>query len=444
MPAAVARTSPERARRGLSAVKAYLFLLLFAFIYSPFMMLGGVQLKLPIILHFAFFLFGTPAALRMYRRYPVYRIAINILLVNAYLNVLLFLLHGAGDYDGLRLSFGAVVTMVGAAFFADRYRRVYVDQFASRLIYHIFLVGVLHAVIIVAIIVVGPFGDIMKSTFFYTEKTLELWGIRSPGLSVSGFGVLSLSQAMAGVLGVVLLFAQKPETATTSKGWILLGLVLIFLSIMVSGRTGLIALGFAFGLLLLFNAKAIYSNKKTLAILVFVLCGIIALLTVVLVFAEDSEYSNIIRWAFELYFNYEDQGELGTGSTNIVLETMFFLPDGVFSQLLGTGNFGRLDPPLHTDVGYVLIVFGAGALGLVSLMSIFIYFVVKSFAAMRALPLVANAVLLLTLMIVLANFKDPFFFHIYGTSQILFILYALMPLALHEGKKARPCKVASS
>jgi hypothetical protein len=415
--------------------KRFLFVLLFAFIYSPFLVLGGVQLKLPIILHVAFFAIGLPFALRMYGKCSTYRVAANILVVNASIILLLFLLHGGADPEGLRLSMSAIVTLVGSAFFVWQYRRRYRREFAQRLMFHIFLVGTFHAVIIVAIIMVPQFGEWMKGTFYYTDKTLDLWGIRSPGLAVSGFGVLSLSQAMTGVLGLALLLMPREPGVSIPRGWILAGLPLIVLSIIASGRTGLVGLAFAFGVLFLFNARAILSNRRTRRVFVFSMCGLVAFVAVMLTLAEGSEYADIIRWAFEFYFTYEDRGEVATGSTNIVFESMYFLPDTITGRLLGTGNFGRLEPPLPSDVGYVLFIFGSGFVGLMSLLVIFVYVTVKALGAMRKVPMVGNAAFVITLMIVVANFKDPFFFHIYGTSQILFIIFALMALCLYDRKK---------
>ncbi len=423
----------------------YIFPLLFLFIYSPFLTLGGIQLKLPIFIHLIFLVVGFPFALTMYRKYVSYRVAINILFANGFLIVLLFLFHGGRDYDGLKLAFSGIVTLIGAAFFVQQYRRLYNERYCRKLILDIFLVGALHAIIILGIIVVEPFGDWMKAMFFYTDKTLEVWGLRSSGLLVSGFGALSLSQAMTAILGIILLLTDnKGELGAFSRNCIIVGLTLIFLSIVVSGRTGLIALLFASLLFIVLNARAIYSNRRSRKTLAIFVLGITALVSILLIFAIRDEYAEIIKWSFELYYSYEDQGELSTGSTNIVLESMYILPAGFVNMLIGTGNFGRLEPPLPTDVGYVLMIFGAGVLGLTSMMAIFLYFTFKAIRVMRQLPLVGNAVLLVTLMLFLTNFKDPFFFHIFGTSQIVFILYALLTMALFEYKRDLRCPVVGS
>jgi hypothetical protein len=401
-------------------------------------MVGGVLLKLSIFIHFMFLLIGLPSALAMYREYPVFRKAVIILIANVYIMFLFFLLHDGADTDGLRLSASGVISLIGAAFFVKKYKQLYNDRCSSKLIFDVFLVGVLHAIIILGIMVFLPFGDWMKETFFYTDKTLEYWGSRSPGLSVSGFGVLSLSQAMAGILGVILLLTPKENNLSwPSKSFIFMGLPLILLSIVVSGRTGLVALTFTFFLFVLFNIKLIYSNKQGMCMLFGLLLGIATLLSAMLLIAysEIENYSRLIQWSLELYFRYEDQGTIATGSTNIVLDRMYFLPEGLVSTLFGVGDFGRLEPALPSDVGYVLIIFGVGVLGVMSMMMVFAYFTYKSIRALRLIPLVANSVLLVTLMLIVANFKDPFFFHIYGTNQIVCILFALMSMALFDYKR---------
>lgn len=423
----------------------YIFPLLFLFIYSPFLALGGIQLKLPILIHLIFLVAGFPFAVAMYRKYVAYRVAINILLANGFLILLLFLFHGGRDHDGLRLAFSGIVTLIGAAFFVQQYRRLYNERYCRKLIFDIVLVGALHAIIILGTIMVEPFGDWMKATFFYTDKTLEVWGLRSSGLLVSGFGALSLSQAMTAILGIVLLLTDKKgELSVFSRNCVVVGLPLIFLSIVVSGRAGLVTLLFATLLFIVLNARAIYSNKRSRNILAVFILGITALVSILLSFTIKDEYSEIIKWSFELYYSYDDRGELSTGSTNIVLDSMYFFPEGFVSMLIGTGNFGRLEPALPTDVGYILMIFGAGVVGLVSMTAIFLYFAIKSAPIARRLPLVGNAVLLVTVMLFLANLKDPFFFHIYGTNQIVLILYALMTLALFDYRRGLGCRVIRS
>lgn len=414
-------------------MKFFLFPLLFLFIYSPFIMVGDLILKLSIFIHFIFLIIGFPSALVMYRKYPVFRKALNILIANFCIMFFLFMLHDVVDIDGLRLSLSGIISLIGAAFFIQRYHHIYFDRSASKLIFDVFIVGVLHSIIIIGIMIYLPFGDWMKDTFFYTDKTLFHWTKRSPGLSVSGFGALSLSQAMTGILGLILLFTLKGNNlGLLSRIFILLGLPLIMLSIFFTGRIGLIAFALSFVLFILLNIKLIFWRRQNRRIFLALMLEIVTILSAIIIIAysDIENYSQIFQWSLEFYFRYENEGSIATGSTNIVLDSMYFIPEELFSILFGEGNFGRLEPPLPSDVGYVIMIFGAGILGLISMLMVYAYFMLKSISSLRLIPMMANSVLLVILMLILANFKDPFFFHIYGTNQILCILFALMSIVL--------------
>lgn len=78
----------------------------------------------------------------------------------------------------------------------------------------------------------------------------------------------------------------------------------------------------------------------------------------------------LIEFAFEMFINVKDQGTLRTDSTDVLMQ-MFTLPDNLKTWIIGDGYW---DSPLgdgyymHTDVGFLRIIYYFGLLGLFSFM----------------------------------------------------------------------------
>lgn len=97
------------------------------------------------------------------------------------------------------------------------------------------------------------------------------------------------------------------------------------------------------------------------------------------------QFQEMMRFGFEGFFNYFEQGEWSTGSTS-TLETMYVWPDNLKTWLIGDGYFEnqRNDPNyigaatrrgfyMGTDVGYCRYIFYFGIPGLLAISAVMIY-----------------------------------------------------------------------
>lgn len=72
-----------------------------------------------------------------------------------------------------------------------------------------------------------------------------------------------------------------------------------------------------------------------------------------------------IKWAFEIFLNYEENGSFETYSTNSLMDMWGIIPSGV-TWIWGDGQYSNPDGTfyMHTDIGYMRVIFGIGVLGL--------------------------------------------------------------------------------
>lgn len=113
-----------------------------------------------------------------------------------------------------------------------------------------------------------------------------------------------------------------------------------------------------------------------------------------------------LNWAFEAFLNYIDSGELETKSTNH-LKTMWVFPSEIKTWLFGDGLFFNKDGSyyMHTDVGYLRIIYGIGLLGLIVFIINQLYLMMTMTKYDKIEPGLKQLVAILALYIVISNIK---------------------------------------
>ena len=126
-------------------------------------------------------------------------------------------------------------------------------------------------------------------------------------------------------------------------------------------------------------------------------------------YSASPQFQDMMRFGFEGFFNYFEEGHWSTGSTS-TLETMYVWPDNFKTWLIGDGYFEnqRNDPNyigtatragfyMGTDVGYCRYIFYFGIPGLIAISAVMIY---AGVIAAQGLPKYAH----IFMMGVLCNF----------------------------------------
>jgi len=109
---------------------------------------------------------------------------------------------------------------------------------------------------------------------------------------------------------------------------------------------------------------------------------IFLIITLLLVYPESAQtFEAVLSFAFEMFINYSDNGSLATDSSD-VLKTLFIWPTDIKTYLIGDGYFS--DPHgngyyMHTDVGYLRLIYYFGFGGLLIFFTMQYYAITKVF-----------------------------------------------------------------
>ena len=97
----------------------------------------------------------------------------------------------------------------------------------------------------------------------------------------------------------------------------------------------------------------------------------LSVVTAVYLYNTDEYYYNLIRFAFEGFFNLVEEGEFTTDSTE-VLESMWLWPSDTKTWIIGNGIYGLWT--YGTDIGYCRLILYSGLVGFVTFALSFVYY----------------------------------------------------------------------
>lgn len=159
-------------------------------------------------------------------------------------------------------------------------------------------------------------------------------------------------------IGIILTFFLYRENYIKKKICIIYFMLLLITGVFIA-RTTLIGLT---SILFIFLGNKI---KRRRCLKVFLSGFIFVSVSIGIIIFYGSDYLNI-NWAFEIVLSYINSGSAETGSTNH-LQTMYMLPSTLKTFLIGDGLLYYEDGTyyMHTDVGYLRLLFYWGTFGIV-------------------------------------------------------------------------------
>ncbi|MFK3862206.1 hypothetical protein [Pseudoalteromonas rhizosphaerae] len=277
------------------------------------------------------------------------------------------------------------------------------------------------------------FSNILYSVIPLGEKGLEFieTNTRSPGLTGGGGDHLSIFQAFCIYCGVKYFVLSKFSIFRAI--FFLIGFSLLLMSIFLSARTGFVVLFLLFSwdvfYTLFIKAGNLIDKIKSLSIYIFIFIFTIVIITITYYVLKDSSYIRFFNRAFEVFINYNNYGTFETNSSNTLLD-MIIIPDSITHLFFGNAHFGRgEDFYLHSDIGYIRMLYGGGFFGLLILFSplLFISIVVIRIKC-ASLVLIREIILALIFTLVVANFKVVHYFGSQETFKLLLFLFTFMVL----------------
>ena len=134
-------------------------------------------------------------------------------------------------------------------------------------------------------------------------------------------------------------------------------------------------IGVAVGLLLWIGSMMISDSHigggTSYIVRTFILLLTLSVVTAVYLYNTDEYYYNLIRFAFEGFFNLVEEGEFTTDSTE-VLESMWLWPSDTKTWIIGNGIYGLWT--YGTDIGYCRLILYSGLVGFVTFALSFVYY----------------------------------------------------------------------
>lgn len=209
--------------------------------------------------------------------------------------------------------------------------------------------------------------------------------------------------------------------------------LIIGMSILIAtsllGRTGLyIELLYSIVFLLFIilkkkKKKFIFNKRGSIRIISYFM----TIVSAFIIFTTNimQKFINItLPWVMESFINLSKYGKFSSNTTN-ELQGMYFLPQDLEILLFGSANFGRTKQLeyIPSDVGYVLIIFGVGVVGLILFLMPIIYMLYISIKNYR--NIYSKMLFFILFNLILMNIKELFTLSTRGYSTIVFILIQL-------------------
>lgn len=185
------------------------------------------------------------------------------------------------------------------------------------------------------------------------------------------FGGVRFSLVLILIMGML----GRDESVRKSKGAMFYLLLSFFV---IAGIGNMVArtttVGVVVGLVILviymFGSGPRLGGSGYIIGLFFTTLGLVSVVGVYL-YNTDEYYYNLIRFAFEGFFNLVEKGEFTTDSTE-VLESMWVWPSDTKTWIIGSGIYG--DWAYGTDIGYCRLILYSGLAGFVVFAMSFVYY----------------------------------------------------------------------
>lgn len=264
----------------------------------------------------------------------------------------------------------------------------------------------------------------MDSLIEATGNTNYLVSFRVRGFSASGGGSLGLSQAI-GVLSALYL------SSALKKSYFFWIAIVTWIPIFFVARTGFF-FGAVFILIYFASLNRILHLLRSMFFRPVGIVGISVVLPLMLVVLPSlggifeaealDRVGYALRWGFEIFLNAQ-AGTVETATTNALMD-MLVIPNEPSYFLFGfgvfdTGAFGYE----RTDSGYLKTWYSSGVIGVIAVYGV-LFYSIYSTAVNSNSSGVRNYILIILVVIVLAEVKEPFLYQNYLGRYVFIIIGA--------------------
>tara|TARA_B110000003_G_scaffold255543_1_gene272416 strand:+ start:28818 stop:30125 length:1308 start_codon:yes stop_codon:yes gene_type:complete len=422
--------------------KYFLLILFFFWMFTPSLNLGVTNLNTNIF----FIVLPSFLGAFLYFRKGMGSKLINMTFISMILSFIIVLaytsfglINNIVDYYIPKTVLMGFFILFSAYFIVKIHKDIYEENFVAILLRNLFYIGVIHSIIILLTALSSVFSDTLYQIVNLTDKQQKYISSdviikRYSGLLETGFSSLSVTHGLLLVSGIIFYWKYDNNFSLSRTCWFLTLFSLIFLSLIMTGRSGLIIfLFFAISLIVYLFLELFIKmiiNKKMFNL--FLLLSFLSI--AILIFFDFSDYKNQIDTSFEIFISFINTGEFRSASTDQLLENELLFPSGM-ELMFGSGNFGLGSSRIASDIGFVYLVNGMGILGT---FIVFIPYLLPIYFANqnRKYSLFLFLYMLFVVLILIPlNFKDLYFLGFAGHTKIFFILICTYHFIILERKK---------
>jgi len=428
------------------------FLILFLFIFGPFLKINGVVIHLPYYVMAGLAIVGFLGWVRERELLKAGTLMLCSLVLLLVYGVFVGYLNRYFDKEFyVQVLVGLLVLPAGLGI-AVLYSLLFRDKAGEYVLWHFFWAGVLHSLIMIV-----AFSSETVSSFLYSyiplsekgEKFVEM-RIRSPGFTSGGGDVLSGLHAVSVVIGFYLALRSWHVWTLLKKLVVVAGFYILVASLALAARTGyVIILGLmpVLFIVLQWRAQARFSFtflvRGFTAFLFVAGFAFLTFSTLLDVLGEERAYKR----SAELMESYgisgtddkpsdsderreDEESENREIRSITALKKMYFLPVTGSELVLGTGDLGRNETRgyLPSDVGYVRAINGFGLIGAFLMYMPFIWLGMIIFRRDR-LGLPQVALVLCAASILAMNLKVFYFWGMRDIFKILVVMLFLQVIS---------------
>lgn len=331
----------------------------------------------------------------------------GILIAITLMSLIALLINGTADTTFVTFPITVILIFSACNFTLSLIKRMTGSVTVEKVIYYFVWAVNIQMFFVVLFLAVPSLKDVLQGIL--TEELRELPEERTTILSfrVTGFGAAYFGAGVVNSIAVLLSVYQIVRKNFKDCRFYYLSLILIFIVGNALSRTTLVGFIIAFTYLVFAYPKGfIRSFIKTSPLIVILLVFAIPKINL----SDDMEQQ--ARFAFEIFYNYFEEGSLETGSSNDLLNSYSIQPTGLKTWIIGDGRFvGNTGETtyMETDSGFMRLIFYFGVIGLF-LMVLFHYRMGK------IMDIVLNdktLSLLFLIMFLASNFKGWNLFAVY-------------------------------
>jgi hypothetical protein len=393
-----------------------IFILILSF-FCPFLKIESVTFPLS---YFVISIIGTVGLFNIFKLKEYRFILIPFICYLIYtiiISLLHFLISNSLDIRGVSGGFVAIFS-VGSAF--------YLATKLSKFDYGNFLILINYPLLINNLIILLIFSSDQFKSFFYdivaVNPRIHDYPIpRYSGLVYDGF---SFASTLNAIYFLILFFIVSNYWKLISfkvKSFVIINLCMTVFTTVLVGRTGLglIFVGMAFFLLYDFIFISVIKKLFFLLKSSFTLIILSAVILLGYTFLYDLPIFEYINYGLKFYTDIFSSGEFSDSSLDDIRNNMYFLPEGILSNIFGIGNFGRGKEYIRSDIGFVLGIHGFGILGIFLYLFSILLILYSSILNFKNKINICKVVTIF-LFIVIVNAKDYYIFYPIGHYILIF------------------------